>query len=54
LTVLVASSEVDEISLLTDRAWMCESDPWVEIPRSDDYERALMEALLRRTHRHAA
>ena len=46
LTVLVASSEVDEISRLTDRAYVCETDPWVEVPQGPDFERALMEALL--------
>ena len=46
MTVLVASSEVDEISHLTDRAYVCEGNPWVEVDRAPDWERALMEALL--------
>ena len=54
LTVLVASSEVDEISHLADRAWVCEADPWVEVPKGPDFERALMEALLAGVRRRTA
>jgi ABC-type sugar transport system ATPase subunit len=46
LTVLVASSEVDEISHLTDRAYMCEATPWVEVPGGPECERNLLETLL--------
>lgn len=54
LTVLVASSEVDEISHLADRAWVCEADPWVEVPKGPDFERALMETLLAGVRRRTA
>jgi ABC-type sugar transport system ATPase subunit len=46
LTVLVASSEVDEISRLATRAYVCETTPWTEVSRGPDFERALMTTLL--------
>lgn len=46
LTILVASSEVDEISHLADRAYVCEAEPWREVKRAPDWEIKLMEALL--------
>lgn len=46
LTVLVASSEVDEIAALTDRSYVCEQSPWTEVTRSPGWDRELMEALL--------
>jgi ABC-type sugar transport system ATPase subunit len=54
LTVIVASSEVDEISHLADRAWVCEADPWVEVRTGPDFEHALMEALLAGVRRRTA
>ena len=40
VTVLVASSESDEIELLCDRAFVCEGAPWQASERSADMERA--------------
>jgi ABC-type sugar transport system ATPase subunit len=54
LTVLVASSEVDEIAHLTARAYVCETDPWSEVRRGPDFERALMETLLAGVRRRMA
>ena len=54
LTVLVASSEVDEISHLTTRAYVCETNPWSEVRRGPDFERTLMETLLAGVRRRMA
>ena len=51
ITVLVASSEVDEISHLTDRAYVCEETPWVEVIKENGWDRTLMEILLSRVKR---
>ncbi len=54
LTILVVSSEVDEISHLTDRAYVCETAPWVEVRRSPDFEQVLMQTLIAGVRRRAA
>jgi ABC-type sugar transport system ATPase subunit len=46
LTILVASSEVDEITGLADLAYVCHGSQWVEVAKSDDWESRLLEALL--------
>ena len=48
VTVLVASSESDEIELLCDRAFVCEGAPWQASERSADWSERLLEALIRR------
>lgn len=48
VTVLVASSETDEIGLLCDRAVVCEGDEWVAQPREDGWEERLLEGLIAR------
>ena len=47
-TVLVASSESDEIELLCDRAFVCEGTSWQTSERSDGWSERLLEALIRR------
>jgi len=46
LIILVASSEIDEITSLADRAYVCHGSLWKEIPRSNEWESKLFEALL--------
>jgi len=46
LTILVASSEVDEITGLADRVYVCQGTQWNEIPRSAEWESNLLEALI--------
>jgi ABC-type sugar transport system ATPase subunit len=48
VTVLVASSESDEIELLCDRAHVCEGMPWQALERSADWSERLLEALIQR------
>jgi ABC-type sugar transport system ATPase subunit len=48
VTVLVASSETDEIGLLCDRAVVCEGDEWALQPREDGWEERLLEGLIAR------
>ncbi len=48
VTVLIASSESDEIELLCDRAYVCEGTSWQEFERSADWSERLLEALIRR------
>jgi ABC-type sugar transport system ATPase subunit len=48
VTVLVASSETDEIGLLCDRAIVCEGDEWVAQRREDGWEERLLEGLIAR------
>ncbi|MEA2288500.1 MAG: ribose transport system ATP-binding protein [Solirubrobacteraceae bacterium] len=48
VTVVVASSETDEIGLLCDRAVVCEGDEWVLQPREDGWEERLLEGLIAR------
>ena len=48
VTVLVASSESDEIELLCDRAFVCEGTPWQASERAADWSERLLEALIRR------
>jgi len=54
LTILVVSSEVDEIAHLVDRAYVCEQTPWVEVMRGPDFEQALMQTLIAGVERRAA
>lgn len=49
MCVIVASSEVDEINLLCDRAYICECLPWSLLERSADWEEKLLEGLLTKT-----
>ena len=46
VTMLVASSEADEIALLCDDALVCEGTQWVHVPSGPEWERRLIEALL--------
>ena len=46
VTILVASSEADEIALLCDRAIICEGLEWIDSPRSDRWEEQLLEGLV--------
>jgi ABC-type sugar transport system ATPase subunit len=48
VTVLVASSETDEIGLLCDRAVVCEGEQWPDQPREDGWEERLLEGLIAR------
>ena len=48
VSVLVASSESDEIELLCDRAFVCEGAPWQALERSANWSERLLEALIRR------
>jgi ABC-type sugar transport system ATPase subunit len=48
VTVLVASSETDEIGLLCDRAVVCEGEDWMPQPREDGWEERLLEGLIAR------
>ena len=47
-TVLVASSESDEIELLCDHAFVCEGTSWQASERSADWSERLLKALIRR------
>jgi ABC-type sugar transport system ATPase subunit len=49
VTVLVASSETDEIALLCDRTIVCEGETWPELEREADWEQRMLEKLLART-----
>jgi ABC-type sugar transport system ATPase subunit len=51
VTVLVASSEADEIALLCDRALICEGQPWIASPWSERWEERLLEGLVNRAAR---
>lgn len=51
VTVLIASSETDEISLFCDRTLVCEGDNWPELQRSPGWEQHMLEGLLTRTER---
>jgi len=46
LTILIASSEVDEITNLADRAYVCQGELWKELPKSAVWESDLLEALI--------
>ena len=46
VTILVASSEADEIALLCERAVICEGERWQECPRTELWEERLLEGLL--------
>jgi ABC-type sugar transport system ATPase subunit len=46
VTVIVASSEADEISLLCDRALICEGDTWAESSPGEDWEERLLQGLM--------
>jgi ABC-type sugar transport system ATPase subunit len=46
VSVLVASSEADEVSLLCDRALVCGGPQWQEVPRTVDWEERIVEVLL--------
>lgn len=46
LTILIASSEVDEITNLADRAYVCQGESWKEVPKSVTWESDLLEALI--------
>lgn len=46
VTILVASSEADEIALLCERAVICEGERWQECPRTELWEEQLLEGLL--------
>jgi ABC-type sugar transport system ATPase subunit len=48
VTVLVASAEQDEITLLCERAIVCEGDVWPEVPPGDAWEGRLLEVLINR------
>jgi ABC-type sugar transport system ATPase subunit len=48
VTILVASSETDEIALLCDRAIICEGERWAESQRGDAWEGRLLEGLIAR------
>jgi ABC-type sugar transport system ATPase subunit len=44
--VVVASSEADEISLLCDRAFICEGDAWAESSPGEAWEERLLQGLM--------
>lgn len=48
VTVLVASSEADEIELLCDRAYTCFGDYWPESGASADWSESLLKSLVER------
>jgi ABC-type sugar transport system ATPase subunit len=48
VTILVASSEADEIALLCDRAIICEGQTWLASPRCERWEERLLEGLVTR------
>jgi ABC-type sugar transport system ATPase subunit len=48
VTVLVASSEADEIALLCDRAIICEGQTWLDSSQGDGWEERLLEGLVAR------
>jgi ABC-type sugar transport system ATPase subunit len=48
VTILVASSEADEIALLCDRAIICEGQTWLDSSRGDGWEERLLEGLVAR------
>jgi ABC-type sugar transport system ATPase subunit len=50
VTVLVASSEADEISLLCDRSLICEGDHWTESIRGPDWGERLLQGLVQKAH----
>ena len=46
LTILVASSEVDEITSLADKVYVCQGKQWSVIPKCAEWESNLLEALI--------
>jgi ABC-type sugar transport system ATPase subunit len=48
VTIIVASAETDEITLLCDRALICEGDVWADSSRTDGWEERLLEGLMAR------
>jgi len=51
VTVLVASSESDEIELLCDRAYICEGESWMEAGQGPDWGERLLEGLVAQVRR---
>ena len=47
VTILVASSEADEITLLCDRALTCEGPVWPRSVRGEGWEETLLKGLIR-------
>jgi ABC-type sugar transport system ATPase subunit len=52
VTILVASSEADEIALLCDRSYICEGEHWIGSERGADWEERLLQGLVRRAGTH--
>lgn len=48
VTILVASSEADEIALLCDRALICEGYRWMASARTESWEESLLAGLIAR------
>jgi ABC-type sugar transport system ATPase subunit len=49
VSILIASSETDEIALLCDRALVCEGETWERLHRGGDWEQRLLAGLLTQT-----